>query len=333
MRVVLRADASIEIGIGHVVRQLSLAEELLGRDCEVFLVGAVGEAGWVIPAIEKVRGLEWVNLSSVESESSAISALQPAVVVVDSYAHDSAQLACLEANVGRVAVILDGPWQDVSGSLAIAPVLDSGSPWLSTYRRRFTRLYAGPSYVILRPEIINLRPLREVNKRHGREVTVALGGTDPGRHTEWVMEALKRAEDPLTVNIFTGDSRFLESAGQSGPHKFVFHEPGSAYPSALASASGVIAAGGTSALELIYLGIPSIFVPVAENQFPNAEAIDQLGLGTLVWPSDNSRREKIVEAVECILGNPRPALARNSVIDGLGAQRVADIILQSVWQG
>jgi spore coat polysaccharide biosynthesis predicted glycosyltransferase SpsG len=333
MRVVLRADASIEIGTGHVVRQLSLAEELLGRGCEVFLLGAVGEAGWVMPAIEEVRGLEWVNLPRAESESAALSSLKPAVVVVDSYAHDSARLACLEAKVGRVAVILDGPWQDVSGSLGIAPILDSDSPWLSTYRRRFSELYAGPSYVVLRPGIINLRALREVNESHGSEVTVALGGTDPGRHTEWVMEALTRSELPLTVNIVTADSALLNFAGRSGQHNFVFHEPGSAYSSALASASLVIAAGGTSALELIYLGIPSIFVPVAENQFPNAEAIDQLGLGTVVWPGDTSRREKMTQAVECILGTPRPALARNSVIDGFGAQRVADIILAPVRQG
>ena len=330
MKIVLRADASAAIGSGHIMRQLSLAEELLDRGSEVTLVGEINEADWLTPVIQNVHGLRWVQVSGVDSERAAMIELRPSTVLVDSYSHDDAQLAALEKQVGRVAVILDGPWQRVSGSLAIAPVLDPTAEWLEAYEGRFVKVHAGPDYVMLRRQILEVREgLQNPGKASKPEITLALGGTDSGGNSEWVIEALKSIDTPLKVTVFAPAGSVATEHRQIGAHEFVFRKPGSAYASTLTTAALVIAAGGTSALELIYLGLPSIFLPVAENQYENAAAIEKLGLGALVWPKDPKRQEKLVHAVTSELRGPRPALIKGPIIDGHGVGRVADLLLEA----
>lgn len=328
MKVVIRADASTAIGSGHVMRQLSLAEELLDRGCDVTLVGAVIDTQWLVPVINSVPGLKWVQVSDIDSERAEMTSLSPSVVLVDSYSHDEAQLASLEKIFGRVAVMLDGPWQEVSGELAIAPVLDSAAEWLRPYKSSFSKLYAGPDYVVLRRQILEAREALKQPRKAGKPViTVALGGTDSGGNSEWVIEALNSIDTPLIVNFFASTGAVSSNCRQSAHHEFVFCEPGAAYAATLPTAALVIAAGGTSALELVYLGLPSIFLPVAENQSENARAIDKFGLGALVWPNDPEREEKLVHAATSVLNRPRPLLLENPMIDGLGAKRVADVLL------
>jgi spore coat polysaccharide biosynthesis predicted glycosyltransferase SpsG len=223
-----------------------------------------------------------------------------------------------------------GPWQGVSGSLAIAPVLDPTADWLEPYEGRFVKVHAGPDYVMLRRQILGVREgLQNPGKASKPEITLALGGTDSGGNSEWVIEALKSIDTPLKVTVFASAGSVATEHRQIGAHEFVFRKPGSAYASTLTTAALVIAAGGTSALELIYLGLPSIFLPVAENQYENAAAIEKLGLGALVWPKDPKRQEKLVHAVTSELRGPRPALIKGPIIDGHGVGRVADLLLEA----
>ncbi len=47
MRILLRSDAGVQTGTGHVMRCLTLAEELLGRGHEVVLLGSIGDVAWL----------------------------------------------------------------------------------------------------------------------------------------------------------------------------------------------------------------------------------------------------------------------------------------------
>ena len=54
MRFVFRADASIEIGAGHVMRSSAIAEEAISQGIECVFVGSILDMDWLT---DRIRGL------------------------------------------------------------------------------------------------------------------------------------------------------------------------------------------------------------------------------------------------------------------------------------
>lgn len=330
MKVSLRADASPTIGTGHVMRQLALAEVLMSRGARVTLVGSVTSGMWVSERILSVAGLDWLQVDGGDSPFNAVKMLSPDCLVLDSYFSDATEISVFEKIVPRVAVIVDGPWQKVGGMLGISPVLDKQSPWLGEYQDRFTDFYAGPEFVVLRREIIELGVRRFPPPNEGNpRVVVSLGGADPGKKAQQVWEALSIIPIPLAVEVFTLGGLAPFSGLEPGPHSLKITKSGSDFVRALATADLAISAAGTSSHELSYLGIPSIFIPVAENQAHNVAAIERLGLGTVVTMGKPNFQKSLAERVLRLLSEQEVESKRPSLLDGQGSGRMADILMGS----
>ncbi len=54
MRYVIRADASLAKGSGHVMRSSAIAEELIGRGLDVIFVGKTAGLGWLEKRIKSL---------------------------------------------------------------------------------------------------------------------------------------------------------------------------------------------------------------------------------------------------------------------------------------
>jgi spore coat polysaccharide biosynthesis predicted glycosyltransferase SpsG len=97
-------------------------------------------------------------------------------------------------------------------------------------------------------------------------------------------------------------------------------------PELMAEADLAIAAGGTTAWELAFMGLPALMIVMADNQRSNAEQLDALGAArNLRWHADLAP-EKIAEQ---ILNLASGSVARATmsetgrrVVDGLGNYRV-----------
>jgi UDP-N-acetylglucosamine:LPS N-acetylglucosamine transferase len=120
----------------------------------------------------------------------------------------------------------------------------------------------------------------------------------------------------------------LRETALLGQHMRI-HKSGPGFLKHLVAADVAIVGAGTTSAEVAFLGVPAIFIPVAENQSENILAIERAGLGFVVAPENGGFEGHLVKALLELLD---PGIARDysmrgrKLVDGHGVSRVARIL-------
>lgn len=340
MRCMFRADASLRLGIGHVMRCLTLARRIQRKGGQVLFVsralpGHLGEflteQGIDVHLLEAESGDELdVNELHDAQQSAAIAQKWGAErIVVDHYGlsakwegAQSVPVMALDDAPNRphqVGLLLD---QNYSADCdAYASLLPQGAVILS-----------GTEFALLREEFSTLRPRSleaRAERSSVREVLVTMGGTDFPDATGWVLHWL--AQSDLTQNM-----RFTVVMGPTAPHLDKVRKLAAELPRTIQILAGsdqmamlmhnadlAIGAAGSTAWERCAMGLPTITLVLAENQRPIAKALDTEGAAATVNFGDE---QALVTAFERLSGSPDALSAMSShaarLCDGGGAERV-----------
>jgi spore coat polysaccharide biosynthesis predicted glycosyltransferase SpsG len=94
-------------------------------------------------------------------------------------------------------------------------------------------------------------------------------------------------------------------------------------PELMSEADLAISAAGSTSWELVYMGVPSVLIPVAVNQDRIADGLDSAGAAVAVRDIDRLRDVFLVLARN---GEERIRMARlgREIVDGLGSARVVE---------
>ena len=163
MRVVFRADASLEIGTGHLMRCMTLADELCRRGATATFL-CREQPGHLIE-LTRSRGFETEAIAHEDASPSHVAQLHPDWVVVDHYGLDSAWETAVRPSTRRILAIDDLADRDHDCDLLLDQNLYDGVD--QRYASRLPahcRQLIGPHYALLRPEFADARarllPLR-----------------------------------------------------------------------------------------------------------------------------------------------------------------------------
>ena len=319
MHVLFRTDASTAIGAGHLMRCLALAQHLRDKDvaCDLLTTDPT------MPLVEAWRH-ESIPLHQNPAEPGTL---------------DDANLTAATAiRVGAEWIIVDGycfstPYQQAirdSGlslmcidDLASLPFdadivvnQNPGAQYLTHYELHDNgQLLLGADYVMIR------RSLRTDEAVGGGGLLVTLGGADRD-NTGLAMLKLIVGDFPLRL-ICTADSEGLAAAqayADDSDGRVLVQPAGNIDPLML-TADAAICAGGVTALELAYLGVPLVIMTTADNQETGAAALADAGAAIRV--------HSIPEAAEIANDLMTDAKQRRSMaaagrglIDGRGVLRV-----------
>lgn len=330
MKIVLRADASSEIGTGHVMRQVALAEELLLQGVEVFLVGEVQGLGWLEEKLNSVSGLQRVGQPKGTFDSGVLQELGASVSTIDSYALTQTDLAEWEAQGSRTLVFIDGPRQRLGGGLAVVPALSDKFSWLGDLCKRFNSVHAGADYLMIRDEIKRAKQVMQQEPPSSPQILVVIGGADPRGITELIESAMFELASKYKVVFVGREGRRDFVRSNLNIRGRIIHSPRSSFVAELAKSTLVISAAGTTSAELLFLGIPSLFIPVVGNQVENARALESMDSSSVLWPDSPDFGQKLVAMVEDSIAKGRSKAhldARYPNVDGFGARRVAGLLL------
>jgi UDP-2,4-diacetamido-2,4,6-trideoxy-beta-L-altropyranose hydrolase len=332
----IRTDAGSQIGTGHVMRCLALAEAWQNTGGHALFAMAT-EA----PALEarlKSEGMEVVHLSTkIGHAEDAVQTVElahraPAIwIVVDGYQFGANYQRIIKDSLLRLLAIDDvGHAEHYYADIVLNQNLHA-KEGLHARREAYTRLLLGNRYVLLRREFLKWRGWKREIPDMARKLLVTLGGSDPDNVTLKVILAIQgMAVDGLEAVVVAGPSsaRYeeLQSAIQASQAPLRLARDVMDMSEWMAWADVAISTGGSTCWELAFMGLPSVLLVLAENQRGNAEGLDEAGVSVNLGWHESLSANDIALAVSHLLvaAKARGQMARRGqeLIDGQGAARV-----------
>ena len=358
MNIVFRADASTQIGTGHVMRCLTLADFLSmnGAVCQFIckkldgnIISIIEKKGYqVFPIKPDIKSFNskkklelydsWLSSSQQSDASSSIEyvkELKPQWIVVDSYSLDRSWEKLLRPYCSNMLVI-----DDLANRLHDCDLLLDQTVLRSfdNYKNKVNDgcyILCGTEYSLLRPEFKNWR-LKSKNKMFSDlpfKILLNLGGVDQNDNTSKIIDALVNCQLPkdTEITIVMGpQAPFLKKVLKKSQllpcTSFVYS--GVSNMAELMSGSHIcIGAAGSTSWERCCVGLPSIIVVIADNQRAIAKNLEACGAAVAI-----DIENVIVEldvAIKKLLDNwsaYREACFK--VVDGSGCSRVIHAMKQ-----
>lgn len=334
MNLLIRADASVEIGTGHVMRCLALAQAW--QDAGGQAVFAMAES---TAAIQARLAAESCHLVAVQCEPGSPDDARQTVavgrqcqaewVVMDGYRFTAEYQQALK-DAGFKVLCFDDNGQ--AGHYYADFVLNQNvyaKEEMYVARGANTRLLLGPQYCMLRREFRAWRGWKRAIATIGRKVLVTMGGSDPENLTELVVAALHQLPGIEAVVVVGGsfprDSAFGEAASDNNGwmriEKNVLN-----MPELMAWADVAVAGAGTTCGEMCRLQLPMAVIDVAENQRPIARALGSLGaaihLGTAKTVTEGEIAIQVARLLESSTERAKLAECCGRLVDGWGTDRL-----------
>ncbi|MDD2541974.1 MAG: UDP-2,4-diacetamido-2,4,6-trideoxy-beta-L-altropyranose hydrolase [Desulfuromonadaceae bacterium] len=295
MKVAFRTDASLQMGSGHIMRCLTLADELHQRAVEVTficrehsgsLIRIVESKGYRVvkllqtgtkytPQHNDVAHAAWLSATWQHDAADTINALnghKPEWLIIDHYSLDYRWEQQLRPHVGKIMVI-----DDLADRPHDCDLLLDQNWFAQKMANRYDKLVPvncikllGPQYALLKPEYAQLRVMMPPRDGIVRRVLVFMGGSDPTNETAKVLTALMASNlTDLAVDVVIGinhpDPASIEALVASRKATFL-HRNLSTLAGYMSRADLMIGAGGATMWERLCLGLPCIVVSIASNQ-------------------------------------------------------------------
>ena len=357
MIVYFRTDASSYIGSGHVMRCITLAEELnnlgvsvvfITLNCQGNLNQYIRNKGFKISPISttipdnfkdtnnsKNTGI-WSNEQLNKDAEETIRLLnkeKPNWLVIDHYSIDITWENRLRPYVEKIMVIDDLANRQHSCDL----LLDQN---YTHNRNRYSHLLnpsvtklLGPQYALLRKEFTVDQPEFEKNKLI-ENIFIFFGGSDPGNLTGITLKALTYCKiNYSNIDVVIGSSNCHKKEVTSlveKLHKATLYEQVDNISDLMRKADISLGAGGTSTWERMVIGLPSIVVTIADNQVPSIKDLDKDNY--LIWIGNANRVSKSIicnalsDAIQNYDDLKEMSQKGKKLVSRLGSRTVAKIL-------
>lgn len=337
----LRADGGPEIGIGHVLRCLSIAQAWKDRGGRVLLV----TAGTTPPDVVKLMEAESITIVPLTapsgSQADAVELLEAATVagadwiVLDGYHFPRSYHRSLGASGIPVLLIDDLAGEEHYHCDALLNPNAYAEPSLYSGLTGSAHLLLGVSYSLLRRCFAGLRGAARPAAEQAQRILVTFGGSDPRSITECVMNALAEFREwPLQVQVIAGPANpNVARLRDALPALQRFHDaellvnPGQ-LPERMSWADLALTAAGSTCWELACLGVPMLTTVAAQNQAGVARKLSELGIAEIVETGADAAvwRDAFVKLASSQEQRARMSLKSRALVDGRGAGRVAETL-------
>ena len=357
MKIAFRVDASLEIGTGHVMRCLTLAEAMRACGAHCFFISRE-HSGHLLDHI-RATGFEAVSLPPEESDyqpepnepahanwlgcdwrtdvdqaRSALEKIQPDWLIVDHYAIDSRWETVLIPNYGKLMVIDDLADRTHYCDLLLDQNLVEGME--ERYQDKVPdkcSLLLGPEYALLQPIYAELHDHAPCRQGPVKRILVFFGGTDQNNLTGRTLSAfLKLDRQDIEVDVINAvNSPYADSVREqvSSHNNIHLHDSLPTLAPLMLKADLAIGAGGATSWERVCMGLPTLVITLAENQIPIADSLAQRGLvrwlGHHDKISDLNIHQSLSQFVENDIESTWSVRCLESV-DGRGVNRICAVL-------
>ena len=321
LNVIIRADASVQIGMGHRVRSDVLAHEFRQRGAVVTFVvhvscSAFAKAGDVLFDHES----KWLDLAS-----------RADVLVVDHYGYDvSAINELFELNPNLL--VLDD--NNNRGDFNCRWLLN---PLSLRYSETVQFPLTGGQYALLRPQFYKCRIVNPIGRQ---KLLLTFGGTDPLELTLSFIKSLFKkgfSTEFFLIMVGSGVQNAKEIQDYCRQHHMECQIGVNQVSELMAQSRFAISAAGGTLFELACMGVPTHFIQVADNQkdaLAEHTALGWCSATDFINCLPSERLTLLDQVVESVMKTWQTDLNERSrqasqLVDGRGAERVVEKVLSS----
>lgn len=341
-KLVIRADASTQIGTGHVMRCLALAQAWYDRGGQAIFIMATEAPA--LAARLKSEGIEVLHLAvqqgSVDDAvqtSKIAQQMNTSWVIVDGYHFGSDYQRIIKDSGKRLLFIDDNRHADHYYADIVLNQNLHADENLYVNREPYTKLLLGTRYVLLRREFLKKQGWKRKIGEVARKILATLGGGDSDNVTLKVIHALQQVRvDSLEVVVVIGGSNphleELQSSIHNSPLTIRLEHNVTSMSELMAWADVAISSASTTAWELAFMGLPILALVLADNQRPIAELLSIRKVAVNLGWHKNISVSKITQALTelLLMVEKRSEMSSRGqrLVDGHGVSRVAEQIIK-----
>lgn len=338
---VFRTDANAQIGLGHVMRCLALAQAWMEAGGSAIFVLADQ-----VPAVQKRLESEGIAVHHLASQSGTdadatetkalLSHTNTQWLVLDAYHFDASYIAKLNSTDCSMVLFDDhGSRSKYDAEIVLNPNIFARSEMYP--KQSGAEFLLGLKYALLRKEFWSLSKQRAIAPANVSKLLITMGGSDPENVTGLVLEAMDLVQaDHLEITVIVGGAcpnlEALKRAAKTARHPVQLLRNVTDMPAVLQHAEAAITAPGGTCAELALMGIPMFLLTIADNHVLTGEEFAAQQLAVSVGWYKQFTPESLAKPIQSFLKDSqlRRKLAQKALsqVDGQGAKRVIEAMLQ-----
>jgi len=361
--IVFRVDSSVDIGTGHVMRCLTLADELRRKGAKIFficrnfsgnisnyirsknyrvyLLEAENECFHAVnKQAETSRYAHWLEVSQYEDAEQCRVILEKFNVewlIVDHYGIDYYWHACLKGNYQKLMVIDDLADRKVDCDLLLDQTFGRKDDDYKNIVVEPCELLLGAKFAMLRPEFLEWREF-SLNRRKIPElknILVTMGGVDINNITEKILDVLNACALSVNVNIMVVmgaaslNLNTVKKKSEGMRYKTIVNINVNNMAELMAKSDLSIGAVGSTTWERCALGVPTIMLVIADNQKYASVKLAEANIGWVV-----STPEQVCDTLKILLSDRESLISvskvSSDIIDGRGVERVSGYLKNGI---
>jgi UDP-2,4-diacetamido-2,4,6-trideoxy-beta-L-altropyranose hydrolase len=356
MNIVFRTDAAQHIGSGHVMRCLTLAEELrnggvmvkfITREHKGNLNELIIDKGFDLESLsvqedlqESLRGYEkWLGTTQEVDAQKTIEKVKNQKndwLIIDHYALDKVWEEKLRPYADKIMVIDDLANRTHDCDILLDQNLFSNmeARYQGKTPDKCIKLL-GPQYALLGRDYYKLRKQVKVRSLPIENVLIFFSNLDLKNLTSVALSALYTIDAnfksiDVVISKKSPNYKEVKNIIMQLPNAHLHSDIVTLAP-LIVKADLAIGAGGSTHWERLCLGLPTLVITIAENQQPVSNELHKIGLIELIGHFDTVTKRDIGSAVKKILSHHGFAAWSTKCISSSarnGTKSVVDVILK-----
>ncbi|MBW1615136.1 MAG: UDP-2,4-diacetamido-2,4,6-trideoxy-beta-L-altropyranose hydrolase [Deltaproteobacteria bacterium] len=354
--IIIRADAATQIGSGHIMRCLTLAEKLkedganvefICREHKGNLINFINQKGFTVHRLLQPANLppdaseyhQWLGATQTEDAESVISVLNKknkAIdwLIIDHYAIDYQWQQKLRPYTKKIMAI-----DDLANRKHDCDLLLDQNFYLE--KDRYKNLVPkhciqalGPKFALLRKEFAEAR--KNLRKRTGeiKRILIFFGGSDNTNQTKKAISAIKLLNRPdIKVDVILGalnpNKEEIYKATKNSPNIFCYQNINN-MAEFMAKADLAIGAGGSTTWERCCMGLPAIVLTISADQKKLSEDMFNQNYSYFQSKAEKISEQKLTDLINSMLSDSKKfetLICKNiELVDGMGSKKVTAII-------
>ena len=328
---VFRLDANARIGAGHLMRCMTIANELDQKFYRCYFICS----GLIQPlqALITDKGYKFYIEDNENNILKIIENLKPDYLIIDHYGID-AKFESSAYSLTKHMLVID----DMANRTHFCDLLLDQSPLRSEadYKQIINpdcKLLLGPDYALIRP---GFRQLRKTKITSWEKGLISFGGSDPYNITLLILKALdsqlevKKIKWTIIAGAANKHWKSLKDFTKYSQMDITLINQTNQVAMVMANHDFAIGAAGSMAWERSCIGLPSLTIPIEDNQRVGIEHIKHFSLGQTLEVSEITS-SVLLTTLKTLEHRANDYLKRNqALVDGYGVDRLSKLLTRNI---